>query len=286
MPIPASISDRDRHVFSNLCDIYTVAEVVHGIWSDNHFNRSDTRLSILLTTALLADTQLPSPPNTHTHTHTHTHAHTRTHTHTPLSLSLTHTHTLCCVICCWFLKQVKQNRKAGTSTYWWFCFRYMRLIFSGKTQELPDNANPVHQAYSTVLPVVPITTMFWFHLLRHCVIQLGCIVHSVSVSSRQVPHVSIYRYFEASPFYSRVLCNKKNKYRNDSPAKPWKWTTHNCCCFFRSFWSGSLSLYVFSLATSCFPSIQFCRIQLSVDKLNTKLCLMELLHNVHYSILN
>jgi len=57
----------------------------------------------------------------------------------------------------------------------------MRLILSSKIRELTDNANPVHQVYysTVVLPVVPITTMFWFHLLRHFVIELGCIFHSV-----------------------------------------------------------------------------------------------------------
>lgn len=63
---------------------------------------------------------------------------------------------------------------------------------------------------------------------------LGCMHLPFSMSSRHVPHVSICRYFEASPFCSQVHCKKKNKLTNDSPAKPWKWTTHTWA-FFCSF---------------------------------------------------
>ena len=40
--------------FSNRCDIYNVAKVVHGNRSDNHRNRSDTRPSSLLLELYLA----------------------------------------------------------------------------------------------------------------------------------------------------------------------------------------------------------------------------------------
>ena len=49
-----------------------------------------------------------------------------------------------------------------------------------------------------------------------------CLHRPFGLSSRQVPHVSLYRDFEASPFYSQVLCSKKNKFTNDSSAKPRK----------------------------------------------------------------
>ena len=42
-----SSSDHTRH-FLNLCDIYKVTKVFHGHWPDNHCNRSDTWVSILL----------------------------------------------------------------------------------------------------------------------------------------------------------------------------------------------------------------------------------------------
>ena len=91
---------------------------------------------------------------------------------------------------------------------------------------------------------------------------LGCMHLPFGMSSRQVLHVSIYIYFEASPLYFQVLYNKKNKFTNDSPAKPLKSTTHACFfCLFVLFvfvWFGfsffvflfvplsdSLSLYVF-----------------------------------------
>ena len=84
-----NVSDRARH-FSNRCDIYKVAKVVHRNRLNNHCNRSDTWPSILLTTrALLTNTKLPSPPKTHTRARARAHTHTHTHTHThrvPLTL--------------------------------------------------------------------------------------------------------------------------------------------------------------------------------------------------------
>ena len=62
--------------FSNCCDIYKVAKVVHGNWTNSHRNR----LPILLLLLLLL-------PHTHTHTHMHACTHACTHAHT-CSLSL------------------------------------------------------------------------------------------------------------------------------------------------------------------------------------------------------
>ena len=88
-----NVNDHAR-LFSNLCDIYKMVNVVHGNQLNNHCNRSDTWLSILHTTrAVLANTKLPSPPKTHARTHARTHAHTHTQY---LSLS--------CVFCCCFLE--------------------------------------------------------------------------------------------------------------------------------------------------------------------------------------
>ena len=50
----------------------------------------------------------------------------------------------------------------------------------------------------------------------------GCMYLPFNGSSRRVPHVSIYRHFEASPFCSQIVCNEKDKFTNDSPAKPWQ----------------------------------------------------------------
>ena len=60
------------------------------------------------------------------------------------------------------------------------------------------------------------------HVLVSVYQALGCMHLPFDMVSGQVPHVSIYRYFKAFPFYSRALCNLKNKYSNDSPAKLWK----------------------------------------------------------------
>ena len=87
----------NRYVISKRAKVL----VVHRNGSDNHCNRSYTAIHAT-TTALLANTLLPTLSSAHTrthaHTHTHTHAcahtHTRTHTVTcTRTLHITHTYT-------------------------------------------------------------------------------------------------------------------------------------------------------------------------------------------------
>ena len=47
------------------------------------------------------------------------------------------------------------------------------------------------------------------HVLVTIPQALGCMQFPFGMSSRQVPHVSIYRYFEASPFYTQDLSIRK-----------------------------------------------------------------------------
>ena len=64
------ISNRARH-FSNWCDVYEEAKVVHRNWWDNHCNRSDTGPSMLLP-ELYQQPPCSLPWLEHTHTHTQT----------------------------------------------------------------------------------------------------------------------------------------------------------------------------------------------------------------------
>ena len=72
--------DHPEH-FSNWCSIYKVVKVVHGNWSDNQCNWSDTQPSILIL-ELYKQTSCSLPYLEHTHTHTRTRTHTHTHTYT------------------------------------------------------------------------------------------------------------------------------------------------------------------------------------------------------------
>ena len=88
-----NVSDRTRH-FSNWCDVYEEAEVVHGNWCDNHCNRSDTGPSMLLPELhQQPPCSLPCLEHTHTHTTTHAHSHTRTLLTHACACTHTHTHT-------------------------------------------------------------------------------------------------------------------------------------------------------------------------------------------------
>ena len=98
-----------------MCDIYKVVTVVHGNQLNNHCNRSDTWPSKLHTTsAVLANTKLPSPPNTHTHACTHTHSLSHTHTtHTHISI-YRHTHTHACMHHTQTKQKSVQEKKSST----------------------------------------------------------------------------------------------------------------------------------------------------------------------------
>ena len=83
----------NRYVISKRAKVL----VVHRNGSDNHCNRSYMAIHAT-TTALLANTLLPTLSSAHTRTHAHTHActhtHTRTHTVTcTRTLHITHTYT-------------------------------------------------------------------------------------------------------------------------------------------------------------------------------------------------
>ena len=91
-------SDLARN-FSSPCDVYKVANVVHGnrsitvtgqIHSHPYYSHSCT-----------SKHPAPFPPiyNTHTHTQAHMHAHICTHRHTRAH---THTHATCTLILCCF----------------------------------------------------------------------------------------------------------------------------------------------------------------------------------------
>ena len=112
-------------------------------------------------------------------------------------------------------------------------YRRFENYFSEAVQERPDvvgflivSESSVGDFRRSVYFVKPCNSPDDNHVLVSIPQALGCMHLPFGMSSRQVPHVSIYRTFEASPFCSRVLWNENDKCRNDLPANPWKWTTH------------------------------------------------------------
>ena len=114
--------DGVRH-FSNRCDIYKVAKVVHGNRSGNHCNCSDTWPCILI-------------PHTHMQYNTVTHACILTHATGSFSV--------------WFKKNQNLSNKITASTSDWLLIfsQYMLILL---TWTLITFANPLHSEYSGLL---------------------------------------------------------------------------------------------------------------------------------------
>ena len=97
--------------FSNWCDVYKGAKVVHGSRSNNHCNWSDilpstdttTTRALLLYEQASCSFRLPHLEVEHTHTHTHANI----HTYQVLSLSL-------CASIIYFYENQSSKRTAGT----------------------------------------------------------------------------------------------------------------------------------------------------------------------------
>lgn len=105
------------YFFSKWCHIYKVANSLHGNWSDNYCNWSDTWLFILLL-ELYWQTHSSLPCVEHMHVHAHMHTHVRAQTHTE-----TNTHTVVHI----FLNVLKSVKQIKTVTDRWFIPVYIYI---------------------------------------------------------------------------------------------------------------------------------------------------------------